>query len=293
MSVIIIGSGPAGISASLYTVRANIDTQIITNGTGALERAEKIENYYGFSEPVTGRGLADAGRMQAERLGVRFNQGEAVDLVWDGVFKVTLSNNMLYTADSVIISTGMPRRTPKIEGIERFEGAGISRCAVCDAFFYRGKNVAVFGSGEYAAHEAEELIHIAASVTLLTDGTEPQTVFPDGVTIITKKITALEGGEQLENVRFDDGTDLNISGLFLAVGVAGSAELAAKVGAVTEKGYISVNDDMATDIPGLYAAGDCITVGERKALPQIAAAVFSGAVAGLSSVKFCRALKKQ
>jgi thioredoxin reductase (NADPH) len=83
-----------------------------------------------------------------------------------------------------------------------------------------------------------------------------------------------------------------IDGMFIAIGVAGSAELAAKVGAVTENGYITVDSDMATGIPGLFAAGDCITVGERKALPQIAAAVFSGAVAGMSAVKFCRSLKK-
>lgn len=292
MSVIILGAGPAGISAALYTVRANIKTHIIANGTGALERAEKIENYYGFADPVTGHDLAQAGRAQARRLGVGFIEGEAVDLVWDGVFKVTLSDGGVYAAESVIISTGMPRRTPKIEGISRFEGSGISRCAVCDAFFYRGKNVAVLGSGEYAVHEAEELVHVASSVMLLTDGIEPQAVFPAGVKINTKKIASLEGSERLEKVRFIDGETLDISGLFLAVGVAGSAELAAKVGAVTDGGYITVNEDMATDIPGLFAAGDCITVGERRALAQIAAAVYSGAAAGLASVKFCRALKK-
>lgn len=292
MSVIILGSGPAGISASLYTVRANIETHIITNGTGSLDRAEKIENYYGFDKPVTGPSLAETGIMQAKRLGVRFTEGEAVDLVWDGSYKVTLSDGALYTADSVIISTGMPRRTPKIEGIERFEGSGVSRCAVCDAFFYRGKKVAVLGNGEYAAHEAEELVHVVASVTLLTDGTEPTTAFPASVNTLTKKIAALEGGERLEKVRFGDGDTLDIDGLFIAIGVAGSAELAAKVGAVTENGYITVDMDMATAVAGLYAAGDCVTVGERKALPQVAAAVYSGSVAGMSAVKFCRSLKR-
>ncbi|MDD4772310.1 MAG: FAD-dependent oxidoreductase [Eubacteriales bacterium] len=291
MSVIIIGSGPAGISASLYAVRGNIETSVISNGIGSLERAEKIENYYGFAAPVDGHGLADAGKAQAGRLGVRFISGEAVNLSWDGIFSVTLSDNTPLTADSVIIATGMPRRTPKVEGFKRFDGAGISRCAVCDGFFHRGKNVAVWGSGEYAAHEAEELSHIAASVTLLTDGAEPQVAFPDGIKIITKKITALEGGERLENVRFDDGDMLGLSGLFVAIGAAGSAELAAKIGAATDGGYISVNEDMETGIPGLYAAGDCISVGERRALPQIAAAVYSGAVAGMASVKYCRSLK--
>jgi thioredoxin reductase (NADPH) len=187
MSVIILGSGPAGISASLYTIRANIETHIITNGTGSLDRAEKIENYYGFDKPVSGRSLAISGETQAKRLGVRFTEGEAVNLIWDGSFKVTLSDGTLYAADSVIVATGMPRRTPKIEGIERFEGSGVSRCAVCDAFFYRGKNVAVLGNAEYAAHEAEELVHVAASVTLLTDGAAPLTTFPDSVNILTKK----------------------------------------------------------------------------------------------------------
>jgi thioredoxin reductase (NADPH) len=292
MSVIILGSGPAGISASLYTKRANIETHIITDGNGTLRRAGKIENYYGFSEPVSGDALSETGIAQAKRLGVRFTEGEAVDLTWDGGFTVKLSDGSSYDADSVILATGMPKRTPKVEGFARFDGAGISRCAVCDAFFYRGKNVAVWGSGEYAAHEAEELIHVAGSVTLLTDGIQPQTAFPGGVRIITKKIAALEGGERLEAIRFTDGETLDIDGLFLAIGVAGSTELAAKVGAATDSGYIVVDEDMATAVPGLYAAGDCITVGERKALPQISAAVYSGTVAGMSAVKYCRALKK-
>lgn len=292
MSVIIIGSGPAGISASLYTIRGNVETSVISNGIGSLERAEKIDNYYGFAVPVNGHELSDAGITQARRLGVSFMNGEAVDLSWDGVFRVTLSDDdTQLTADSVIIATGMPRRTPKVEGFERFDGAGISRCAVCDGFFHRGKNVAVLGSGEYAAHEAEELSHVTASVTLLTDGAEPRSSFPDGMKIITKKISALEGGERLENVRFDDGTILQFSGLFVAIGVAGSAELAAKVGAITSNGYLTVNDDMETGIPGLYAAGDCIAVGERRALPQIAAAVYSGAIAGMSSIKYCRSIR--
>ena len=150
-SIIIIGSGPAGISAALYAVRAGVDTTVLTKGPGALDRAEKIENYYGFAEPVSGAELERRSIENAKRLGVRFVTAEAVGLTYTDKLTVeTVDKN--YPADAVILATGASRAVPRIPGLAGLEGHGVSYCAACDAFFYRGKDVAVLGSGEYALH---------------------------------------------------------------------------------------------------------------------------------------------
>ena len=166
------------------------------------------------------------------------------------------------------------------------EGHGVSYCAICDAFFYRGKDVAVLGSGDYAMHEAMELLPVVGSVTILTNGAELTAPLPEGAKVDTRKISAFTGNGIVEQVVFEDGSSLATSGVFVAVGVAGSADLAKKLGAATEGNKILVNDKMQTNIPGLYAAGDCI-----GGLLQIAKAVSDGAVAGTSIVAEIRKKK--
>ena len=147
-NVIIIGNGPAGVSASLYTARAGVETTIIGSGLGALGKAEKIENYYGFAEPVDAKELVAAGIAQAKRAGVNYIEDEVVGIGFGQKLIVSTKTNS-YEADYVVLSTGASRSTPPIPGLRELEGHGVSYCAVCDAFFYRGKDVAVLGSGEY------------------------------------------------------------------------------------------------------------------------------------------------
>lgn len=280
--IVIIGSGPAGISAALYTARAGVDTTVISKGTGALEKAEKIQNYYGFAEPVTGPELAASGIEGARKVGVHFVEAEAVGLGFEeSLFVATTAGN--FPGDCVIITTGNPRVTPAIPGLVEYEGKGVSYCAICDAFFYKGKNVAVLGSGEYALHEIGALLPVAGSVTLCTNGAAPTAEFPEAVTIRTEKVKAVEGGERIERLLLEDGTVVPTDGIFVAYGVAGSAELARKIGAETEKGRILVDENMATNIPGLYAAGDC-----TGGLLQVAKAVYEGAKAGTEAIKWMR-----
>lgn len=280
--VIIIGNGPAGISTALYTRRAGIDTKIIGKDYGALRKASEIENYYGFSKPISGRELIEEGIAGARRLGV--------DILRDEVVGITYSDKLIvktkegeYAADSVVIATGSSRAVPKVPGLKELEGRGVSYCAVCDAFFYRGKEVAVLGEGEYALHEAMELAATAGSVTILTNGKQPEALFTDQFNVITGKITTLTGDGTLEAVHFEDGSSLSVSGLFVAVGVAGSTDLAKKIGAATENNRILVDENMATNIPGLYAAGDC-----TGGLLQISKAVYEGAKAGTEVIKYLR-----
>ena len=280
--VVIIGTGPAGISAGIYTARAKLRTLIIGAGSGALGKADKIENYYGFSAPISGEKLLGDGILQAKNVGAEVVADQVISIGFEDRY-VVKTNNLEYKAKAVIIATGSNRTAPKIDGFTRFEGQGISYCAICDAFFYRGKDVAVLGCCEYAMHEAGELLPVVKSVTLLTNGAAPIPNIPKEINVITTKIAAFNGQETLEKVRFEDGRELAVAGVFVAIGVAGSSDLAKKLGAETEGLKIVVDENMATSLPGLYAAGDC-----TGGIMQIAKAVYEGAKAGMEANKFIR-----
>ena len=281
-NVIIVGSGPAGISAALYLQRSSkFRVTVISSGQSALHKAEKIENYYGFAEPITGKQLYENGVEGARRLGVEFIAEEVVSLEYDMDMRpVVITAAGRYTADDVILATGTSRKTLRIPGVTEYEGRGVSYCAVCDAFFYRGKPVCVIGSGEYAMHEAQTLSAACQSVTILTNGQEMTADVPENIGVNTKKLVSVDGGQTVSGVSFEDGSSLEVSGVFMALGVAGSADLARKVGAETENGRIKTDEKMHTSLPHLYAAGDC-TGGTL----QVYKAVFEGAVAAAEIIK--------
>jgi thioredoxin reductase (NADPH) len=284
--IIILGNGPAGISSAAYTARAGLDTMVIGRDSGALSKAGEIENYYGFPTPISGEQLVRNGIDQAERLGVSIVSDEVLGISYDGEFTVQ-SKQGTYKAPCVILATGASRKSPRIEGLSKFEGKGVSYCAVCDAFFYRGKAVAVLGDGDYALHEAAELLPVVGSVTVLTNGREPFTEFPEQISVNKKEIEALRGDSVLESIAFRDGSTQPLSGVFVALGVASSTDFARTMGAETENGRIVVNDRMQTNIPGLYAAGDC-----TGGMYQISKAVYDGARAATSAIQYLRSRKK-
>ena len=280
--VIIIGSGPAGASAAIYAARAGLDTLIISENGGAMLKSEKIENYYGFVNPISGTQLVADGIRQAERLGVGIVADQVVNISFDDIFTVTAKTDE-HQARSVILATGSNRTAPRIKGFSEFEGKGISYCALCDGMFFRKKEVAVLGCCEYALHEAMDLLPIVKKVTLITNGAAPIDGIPESIGILTQEIAAFEGGEYLEGVRFKDGSLLPAAGVFVAIGVAGSSDLARKLGAQTEGKRIVVDDNMATNVPGLYAAGDC-----TGGMMQVVKAAYEGAKAGIAVIKYVR-----
>ena len=281
-NIVIVGSGPAGISAALYAVRAGADTTVLTKGPGALDRAEKIENYYGFAEPVSGAELERRSIENARRLGVRFVTAEAVGLTYTDQLTVeTLGKD--YPADAVILATGASRAVPRIPGLAGLEGHGVSYCAACDAFFYRGKDVAVLGSGEYALHEVQALLPVVRSVTLLTNGAPLTAQFPPEVRVCPQAVEAVLGETAVTGVQLPGGETLAVSGVFVALGVAGSTALARKIGAEVDGNRVVVDARMQTTVPGLYAAGDC-----TGGLLQVAKAVYEGAQAATEAVKALR-----
>lgn len=285
--VLVIGAGPAGVSAALYARRGGLEVTVISRGlkTGGLAKAHLIENYYGLEEPIAGEELARRGVAGAKRLGVEFLEADVMGLAFNDSFTgfraETGAQN--FEADSIILAAGASRSSLAIPGIKEFEGKGVSYCAVCDAFFYRGKTVAVIGAGEYALHEAKTLLPHAAKVILLTNGEEPPPDIPEGLVIHKEKLKSVDGAQRVERVQFADGTFVETEGVFLALGTAGSTELARKMGIVLAGSSIQTDKHMATNIPGVFAAGDC-----TGGMLQIAKAVYEGAEAGLSAVKFLR-----
>lgn len=281
-NIVIIGSGPAGVSAALYAARAGVETTVLTKGPGALGRAELIQNYYGFAEPISGAELERRGIEGAKALGVQFVTTEAVGLTYmDKLTVETLAGD--FPADAVILATGASRAAPHIPGLAGLEGHGVSYCATCDAFFYRGKDVAVLGSGEYALHEVQALLPVVKSVTLLTNGSPLTASFPPEVTVCPEKVNAILGEGRVSGVELSGGKTVTLSGVFVALGVAGSTALARKLGAEVDRNRILVDEHMQTTLPGLYAAGDC-----TGGLLQVAKAVYEGALAGTEAAKALR-----
>lgn len=280
--VVIIGKGPAGISSALYTKRANLSTCVIGKNGGALEKAEEIENYYGLKENISGKELIEIGLMQAENLGVEIITDEVLNIAWENNFKITTRKQTI-EANAVILATGTSRVKPKIKGIDEYEGKGISYCAVCDAFFYRGKDVAVLGSGNYALHEVQELLPVVKSVTMLTNGKDPLEFRNDEINVEQKTIREFSGDTKIQNIVFEDESTLPVDGIFIAEGTASSVDFAKKLGALIENNHIVVNDKMETTVPGLFAAGDC-----TGGLLQISKAVYEGAKAGTEVIKWIR-----
>ena len=148
--ILILGYGPAGISAALYGLRAGHDVQLVGKDLGALAKAHKIENYFGLKEPLSGAELAEVGKNQALTLGAKIADDEVTDLMFDGNEFVATGLGGSYRGKVCIMATGAARKKTPLPGMAEMEGHGVSYCAVCDAFFYRKKNVAVLGAGEYA-----------------------------------------------------------------------------------------------------------------------------------------------
>ena len=189
---VIIGGGPAGVSAALYLARANIKTAIVENGPGALARAHKIENFYGIA--ASGLKLYAEGLEQARSLGVDIIQDEVLAVEYYDSFVLTLKHQAEpLPAPALILATGTKNVTLNLPGLVELEGKGISYCAVCDGFFFRKKKLAVLGHGAFALHEAEYLRHIAAEVTVLTNGQDVSAFKVSGFITITTPVTAVTG----------------------------------------------------------------------------------------------------
>ena len=311
--VIVIGAGPAGISAAIYAKRANLNVLVLYSGISNLEKATKIDNYYGFPNGITGKALFENGVIQAKNLGIDVKNEEVVSISLEiseleketdeqvNIFNVKTTNSD-YTSKTIIIATGNKKIAPNIKGIKEFEGKGISYCAICDAFFYRNKEIAVSGSGNFALSEVEILRRVAKKIYVLTNGDAIQNWNNsnvnnneniensknvnniENVKIVNKKIKEITGNNKVNEIIFEDGSSIPVNGVFIALGEAGANDFAKTLGIMTEKnGNIIVDENMMTNVKGIFACGN-ITGG----LLQVNKSAYEGAKAGLSVSKFLK-----
>ncbi len=287
--VIIIGKGPAGISAALYTARANLKTLIIGTNQSVLLKTDKIENYYGFENPISGKYLLEQGENQIKRIGAQIIEDEVIGVEKEECFTV-ITTNEKYHAKSVLMATGQPTKQIKIENLNKFEGIGISYCTTCDGFFYNNLKVGVLGYKDFAIHEAKELEAFTKNITIYTNGMEPDLNQKSLVEAVkyglnTKKVVKVDGSEFLQKIFFEDGTSEDIDGLFVAYESASSIDFARKLGVMTEGNSIVVDQFQQTNVEGLLAAGDC-----TGGFKQISVAVGHGAMAGRKLIEYVRNL---
>ena len=323
--VIVIGAGPAGISAAIYAKRANLNVLVLYSGISNLEKATKIDNYYGFPNGITGKALFENGIIQAKNLGIDVRNEEVVSISLEiseleketdeqvNIFNVKTTNSN-YTSKTIIIATGNKKIAPNIKGIKEFEGKGISYCAICDAFFYRNKEIAVIGSGNFALSEVDILRRVAKKIYVLTNGDAIQNWNNsninnteniensknvnntenledvknvnnvENVEIVNKKIKEITGNNKVDEIIFEDGSSIPVNGVFIALGEAGANDFAKTLGIMTEKnGNIIVDENMMTNVKGIFACGN-ITGG----LLQVNKSAYEGAKAGLSVSKFLK-----
>ncbi len=287
--LLIIGAGPGGVSAAIYAKRAGVSVVVVDKGESALLKAHMIENFYGAGA-VSGKELFEVGYRQLSELSVELVNDEVLDLECDfetNIFKVKAKNSE-FEARSVIIATGNKHLLPPIKGIKQFEGKGVSFCATCDGFFYRGKVAGVVGGGEFALEEASYLANICTEVLLFTNGDEilfDKNEVAKNIRIIEDKITEVSGELTLDTVLCGD-EKYSVSGLFIATGTAGSVNFAKKVGIETEGDLLVVYDEFESSLPMLYAIGDCI-----KGIKQVAKATYEGMVAATAAVKKIKKMK--
>lgn len=278
---IIIGKGPAGISAAIYISRSNLKTLVIGKENTALSRAKSIENYYGFEDSISGEELFKNGIKQAEKQNIEIKNDEVIDIEYGNGAYIVKTVNSEYETRTIVLATGKSRKTSNIEGESTFEGKGISYCAICDGFFFKGKNVAVIGNGEYALHEAEVLKNITDKITIFTNGSKlPENRSLSIQNVIEGRIDSIKGNTKVEEILLEDKRSIPIDGIFIAQGIASSADFAKKLGILVKNNDIIVNENMETNVPGIYAAGDC-----TGGLLQICKAVYEGAKCGLSIAK--------
>lgn len=295
--VLIIGCGPAGLSAAIYTARAQLKTIIFGDyKKGNLYKSHVIANYFGFPTPLTGPELTMLGYEHAKSFGTEHVESEIIDLKMeeDGMFTVKDDKQKTYTAKTIIIATGQSYALSGIKNEKELTGKGVSYCVTCDGFFFRDKRVVVIGSGNYAAEEALQLLNYTKKITILSHGKEfsfsPEMLEAlqkaDIPFVKTPRIKEITGQNKAEKLMLTDGTEVETEGVFMAVGVAGATAFAKKLGLEMNNNYIKADLDGKTNIPGIFAAGDC-----TGSPPQVASSVGNGCNAALSAIKLIRGLK--
>lgn len=296
--LIIIGSGPAGLSAAVYGKRAGLSTLVLEKNPmsgGQVLNTYEVDNYLGMPG-INGFDMGMQFREHADRLGAEFEEADVTGIAAEGSRRIVKTAKRDYEARAIIIATGATHKKLGAEGEERLAGRGISYCATCDGAFFRGKTVAVIGGGDVAAEDAIFLARSCKKVYVVHRRDELRAAkilqeqllaLPNVEMVWNSTVNEILGEEQVSGISLHnkkEGTDtvLDVDGVFIAVGISPITEAFTDVVAADQGGYLIAGEDCATSVPGIFAAGDVRT----KKLRQIVTAVADGANAVSSAQEY-------
>jgi thioredoxin reductase (NADPH) len=296
--VIIIGGGPAGLTAGLYTSRAGLNTLLIENALpgGQMITTEMIENYPGFPEGISGEELSRLIEEQAKRFGLNMVNQEVLGVLLEGDQKIVRTHESKYSSEVLIIASGTEYRRLGVPGEETFVGKGVSFCATCDGAFFKDSRIVVVGGGDSALTEAIFLTKFAKEVTIIhrRDALRATKIYQDRALANPKikflwnsVVQEIKGDKSVQsifvkNVKTGEVTEHETEGIFLFVGLSPRTQFLKDLVQTDKEGYILTNENCETSVGGIFAAGDC----RKKLLRQIATAVGDGATAAFAAEKY-------
>jgi thioredoxin reductase (NADPH) len=301
--VVILGGGPAGLTAGIYTSRARLRTLLIETGLlgGQMTTTELIENYPGFPQGIAGEELSRLMEEQARRFGVEIVNQEILDVEQDGDLKRVRTSESIYTSKALIVCTGAEYRKLGVPGEMEFAGRGVSYCATCDGSFFRDNRIVVVGGGDSALTEAIFLTKFVKELTIIhrRDALRATKIYQERA-LANPKIKFLWNsvvheikGEQIvqsilvKNVKSGEINEFATEGVFLFVGLTPRTQFLKRLVELDPGGYIVINGDCETSVKGVFAAGDCT----KKLLRQVATAVGDGATAAFAAEKYLEGLE--
>lgn len=299
LDCLIIGSGIAGITAGIYLKRSNLKALLLDKDApgGKLNNIHRIDNYPGVPR-IAGPELAMALYTQANELGVAFDYGAVNEVQKEGNYFLVRTDVNEYRAKTLIIATGIENKKLGVPGEERFNGKGVSYCATCDGNFFKGKPMVVYGYKDHAVEDAIYLSSLASHVTLLapeplqtTQAHQEELLSANNVTLIEgAKLLEAKGEERLTSIAYEfagETKELPTAALFQLYGEKSSSMFLSSLGVETNKGFIKVDANMATNVPGLFAAGDVLD----KRLRQLVNAAGEASIAATSAIAYARTIK--
>lgn len=302
--VIIVGAGPAGMTAAVYASRANLNTLMIERGIpgGQMADTEAIENYPGFDH-ILGADLSNKMFEHAKKFGAEYAYGNITKVELDGDYKIIFAGDKQYKTKALIIATGAEYKKLGIEGEEQLTGRGVSFCAVCDGAFYKERELIVVGGGDSAVEEGMYLTRFASKVTVVhrRDELRAQKILQQRAfenekmdfiwDTVVEKINEKDGkvgSVTLRNVKTGETYEHETDGVFVYIGTVPLSEPFKSLGIVNEEGYIPTNENMETAVPGVFAAGDV----RVKDLRQIVTATGDGSIAAETAIKYIEELNQ-
>lgn len=290
--VVVIGSGPAGLSAAIFCSRASLKTLVV----GMVEKSQlniatSIQNYFGFPKGVDGPVLIERGALQAKEFGAKFIEDEVVTASnAGGRFVIKTSKGLDIEAITIIIATGTPIRLSGIKNEEKFVGKKLHYCITCDGPLYKDKKIAIIGNTDHAAEEAIEALSYTKDITIISNNSKfafsdnyKKEIKQHGIKLLNERVNEVKGSRFLESLILKNGKSVKFDGVFMASGIAGALDFAFNLGLETKNDLIVINENNMTSVDGVFAAGNC--TGKTR---QVAKNVGDGCNAAINVIKYLR-----